>query len=241
MVGWAKPTFFATMLADQILRFLNSLSIDTQLPKNIGVLEPLNGTNAAVISRTTKEFYRKYYSDNTQRRMIIGINPGRLGAGLTGIPFSDTKRLASDCGIHIEELSSHEPSSVFVYEVIRAFGGADAFYKEFYITSACPLGFVEQKANGKEVNHNYYDSKELQEAVTPYILSTLKEQIAWGMRTDVAFCLGTGKNFKFLNALNAEHCLFDKLVPLEHPRYVVQYRSKFMDDYVDKFLAAFAQ
>lgn len=229
------------MLADHILPFLQGLSIKAQLPNGIGVLEPLKGPNSRVIERTTKAFYHKYYADNRKRRMIIGINPGRLGAGLTGIPFTDTKRLASDCNIHIEEFSSHEPSSVFVYEVIRAFGGADAFYDQFYITSACPVGFVELKANGKEVNHNYYDSKELQESVTPYILSTLKEQIGWGMRTDKAFCLGTGKNFKFLDALNQQHGLFDELIPLEHPRYVVQYKSRQMHEYVEKFLKILAQ
>jgi len=228
-------------LAPKILHFLHNLKLEVKLPPNIAVLDPFKGENAEVIDRTIQEFYVKFYNDRAPRRMIIGINPGRLGAGLTGIPFTDTKRLASDCDIQINEFSSHEPSSVFVYEVIRAFGGSEAFYKNFYITSACPLGFVEMKPNGKEVNHNYYDSKELQTAVTPFILSTLKEQIEWGMETDVAFCLGTGKNFKFLKVLNDEHQLFDKLIPLEHPRYVVQYRSKRMREYIDKYLEALAQ
>jgi len=228
-------------LAQKILHFLHNLKLDIELPSSIATLDPFKGENAEVIERTIQTFYNKFYNDQAPRRMIIGINPGRLGAGLTGIPFSDTKRLASDCDIHIDEFSSHEPSSVFVYEVIRAFGGAESFYKNFYITSACPLGFVEMKPNGKEVNHNYYDSKELQAAVTPFILSTLKEQIGWGIRTDVAYCLGTGKNFKYLNALNDEYHLFEKLIPLEHPRYVVQYRSKRMPEYIDKYLVALAQ
>lgn len=229
------------LLADKILSFLHELELAVELPDNIAVLDPFHGPNAEVIKRTTNEFYKKYYSDGAPRRMIIGINPGRLGAGLTGIPFSDTKRLASDCDIHIEEFSSHEPSSVFVYEVVRAFGGAKAFYDHVYITSASPLGFVEIKTTGKSVNHNYYDSKELQEAIAPFVLATLKEQINWGLKTDIAYCLGTGKNYKFLNALNEEHGLFDKLVPLEHPRYVMQYRSKLMLEYVDKYLNALAQ
>jgi len=227
-------------LGEKILEFLHNLKLDIEFPLSIATLDPFKGENAEVIERTIQAFYNKFYNDRESRRMIIGINPGRLGAGLTGIPFSDTKRLASDCDIHIEEFNSHEPSSVFVYEVIRAFGGTEVFYKNFYITSACPLGFVEVKADGKEVNHNYYDSKELQDAVTPFIIATLKEQIDWGMRTDIAYCLGTGKNFKFLNTLNEEHCLFDRIIPLEHPRYIVQYRSKRMAEYVDKYLMALA-
>jgi hypothetical protein len=38
-------------------------------------------------------FYQKYYADNKKRSLIIGINPGRFGAGVTGIPFTDPIRL----------------------------------------------------------------------------------------------------------------------------------------------------
>jgi len=33
------------------------------------------------------EFYHKYYNDYNSRLLILGINPGRFGGGLTGIPF----------------------------------------------------------------------------------------------------------------------------------------------------------
>ncbi len=42
-------------------------------------------------------FYKKYYDDHRMRRLILGINPGRFGAGVTGIPFTDTKRLTEKC------------------------------------------------------------------------------------------------------------------------------------------------
>ena len=47
-----------------------------------------------------------------------------------------------------------ELSSVFMYEMINAYGGAELFYKRFYITAVSPLGFVK---NGR--NLNYYDDK----------------------------------------------------------------------------------
>jgi len=34
------------------------------------------------------KFYKKYYNDNNPRFLILGINPGRFGAGVTGIPFT---------------------------------------------------------------------------------------------------------------------------------------------------------
>lgn len=224
-------------LADRILDFSNSLSMEgVQLPGTIREMNPFREENAAVIARITKEFYNKFYGDNHSRKLILGINPGRLGAGLTGLPFTDTKRLASDCGIEVTEVKSHEPSSVFVYEVIRAYGGAKKFYEDFYINSVCPLGFVITNEKGREVNYNYYDEKPLQEAVTPFILNTLKQQIAMGLDTDTVWCMGGGKNYKFLKKFNEEHQLFGNIVPLDHPRYVVQYKNKLMPQYVDKYL-----
>ena len=62
--------------------------------------------------------------------MILGINPGRHGSGVTGIAFTDTKRLNNDCGISFDEYVTHETSSVFVYEMIKAFGGPEKFYQK---------------------------------------------------------------------------------------------------------------
>ncbi len=96
--------------------------------------------------------------------MILGINPGRFGGGVTGIPFTDPKRVIEKCGLAYSGEMKHEPSSVFVYEMIDAFGGAIKFYEQFYIHSVCPLGFTNINNKGKAINYNYYDSKELTKA-----------------------------------------------------------------------------
>lgn len=223
--------------AQKVLHFNNSLDLgNIQLPPKIEVMNPFQGEHAALIQRVTQEFYHKFYNDNKKRHLILGINPGRFGAGLTGVPFSDTKRLLSDCGIEVTEVKSHEPSSVFVYEVIRAYGGAEAFYEQFYISSLCPLGFIIENDKGKMVNYNYYDQKDLEEAVTPFIIQTLQQQIDIGNYTDKCFCMGTGKNYKFFQKLNKQHQFFDEIIPLEHPRFVVQYRTKRMPEFVEKYL-----
>lgn len=228
--------------SDKILNFLNQLDLSEDiLPDNIYPLIPLKSENSEIIQRVTTQFYQKYYGDNNPRRMIIGINPGRLGAGVTGLPFTDTKRLKKYCKIDLNEFSTHEPSSVFVYEVIEAFGGVEAFYNHFYITSVCSIGFVIEKSAGKRVNYNYYDSKTLTKSVEPFIIEKLKQQINFGVDTSVAYCLGTGKNFKYLNDLNQKEKLFDEIIPLEHPRYIVQYKSKDKQLYIDKFLRSFAK
>ena len=39
--------------------------------------------------------------------------------------------------------------------------------------------------------------------------------------------------------LNNEKNFFKKIIPLDHPRYVMQYKSKLKLDYIDKYLKAF--
>lgn len=221
-----------------ILDFNTSLTLDeNKLPKGIHVLNPFKGDFKERINAIATEFYAKYYSDTDERKLILGINPGRLGAGSTGIPFSDTKRLSQFCDIHIDEFSSHEPSSEFVYLLIEAFGGSEKFYSDFFISSVCPLGFTVDSKSGKTVNYNYYDSKALEKVVLPFIIESIEKQLDFGVNRSTVYCLGTGKNAKFLKALNAEKGWFKQVVPLEHPRYVMQYKRKQLDLYLDKFIS----
>lgn len=134
---------------------------------------------------------------------------------------------------------AHEPSSVFIYDMIDAFGSVDLFYKKFYINSICPLGFTAMGKNNKEVNFNYYDNKALTNSVKNFIIQSIKTQIDFGIDTDICFCLGTSDNYRFLLELNNEKNFFKKIIPLDHPRYVMQYKSKLKLDYIDKYLKAF--
>jgi hypothetical protein len=221
-------------LADRILNFYGKVSFNGELPSDISIMNPY--ADSELIREICKVFYQKYYADNAKRHLILGINPGRLGGGSTGIPFTDTKRLNSDCNISFTDFSSHEPSSVYVYDLIRAYGGPDAFYQKFYINSICPLGFTITNKAGKEVNYNYYDRKDLQDAVGDFILVNIRMQIDLGCYTDKVYCFGTGKNFHYLNKINEKHRFFGQIIALEHPRYIMQYKSKLKENYVDDFL-----
>jgi hypothetical protein len=225
--------------ADNVIEFNQSLDFRGMLPQNIKIMNPFK-ENQKIIP-ISSSFYEKYYAENNPRHLILGINPGRFGAGVTGGPFTDTKRLADKCGIKYSGKETHEPSSVFVYEVIAAYGGIDKFYNAFYINSVCPLGFTISDAKGNEKNYNYYDSKELTDAVLNFIVDSIKTQIGFGIETDIGYCLGTGKNEKCLRLINDEHAFFKKIIALEHPRYVMQYKSKFKNQYIDKYIKAFNQ
>jgi hypothetical protein len=57
----------------------------------------------------------------------------------------------------------------------------------------------------------------------------------------VCFCFGTGKNERFLRKLNDEHGFFKKIIALEHPRFIMQYKAMSKQVYIDKYLAAFGE
>lgn len=223
--------------AEKILAFNRALNLDSELPTGIDVLNPFQGQESSHIWPILRAFYTKYYNDDNPRKLILGINPGRLGAGSTGLPFTDTKRLNDVCQIAFDDFKTHEPSSVFVYDVINACGGPEKFYRDFYISSVCPLGFVKPGKSGM-VNINYYDDKALEKAIIPFVIKSLKKQLAFGLLTDEVYILGTGKNFAFFNKLNKQHKFFKEVIPLEHPRFVMQYRSKRKHEFIDKYVGA---
>ena len=229
---------FMKTFADRIIEFNTSLSFDGSLPEGIRIMNPFKDD---YILQVSSLFYMKYYYDTRPRHLILGINPGRFGAGFTGVPFTDTKRLTGECGIRYTGRQTHEPSSVFVYEVIKEYGGPALFYNDFYIASVCPLGFTHTGPNGKEINYNYYDSIELTNAVLDFIVESIRNQIEFGIQTDICFCFGTGKNEKFLRALNQRYGFFKKIIALEHPRYVMQYKSRSRQVYIGKYIIAFRQ
>jgi hypothetical protein len=221
---------------EKVIRFNKNLHYTGDpLPMGIRIMNPFRESPDTL--RIVETFYRKYYSDHNKRHIILGINPGRFGGGLTGIPFTDTKRLTSECNISYNGKTTHEPSSVFIYKMINEYGGTEKFYGDFFINSPCPLGFTSNK-NGKELNYNYYDSPALMTAVKGFMIDSIKELIKLGIRTDACVCLGTGKNEKILNKLNNEYQFFGKIIPLEHPRYIMQYKSKSMDEYIKKYINA---
>ena len=218
-------------VGEQIISFLFNLRLTLTLPEDIKVLNPLADEETKSVVR---QFYTRYYNDNGQRWMIIGINPGRLGGGITGIPFTDPVRLEKECKIENEWQKKQELSSVFIYDMIREYGGVETFYKDFYISAVSPLGFTKDNKN-----LNYYDDKSLQENIKPFAVDCINTQLDFGINRNVAFCLGDGKNFRFLNALNNEYHFFRHLIPLSHPRFIMQYKLKTKANYVNLYMKAF--
>src|SRR6185503_10776003 len=114
-----------------------------------------------------------------------------------------------------------ELSSVFVYDMINSNGGPDKFYLTYYFASMSPLGFTK---GGK--NYNYYDDPALTKAITPFIIRNIETQIKFGADMTKAYCLGQGKNFEFLHKINEEYRWWKEIIPLPHPRWIMQYQLR---------------
>ena len=114
-----------------ILRFFSGLEFPYDLPPGIDVLHPFQEDS---VLHLVEKFYTKYYRDQNKRIWLIGINPGRFGAGVTGIPFTDPIRLQEKLGIPNDLVKKAELSSRFIHEMIDHVGGAGIFFSKFYIT-----------------------------------------------------------------------------------------------------------
>ena len=217
-------------IADKLTGFYKNMLPPKKLPKGIELLFPQKDPQVIEI---VKWFFEKYYNDDHPRRLMFGINPGRFGAGITGVNFTGPRQLKEECGIDHHLKPSSELSAEFIYEMINAHGGVKTFYQNWFIGAVCPLGFIK---NNKNIN--YYDDKKLQQAVTPFIIECINKLLVMGFNTDKCLCIGGEKNFKFLYRLNNEHQWFREIIPLPHPRFILQYRRKQKDKYIHQYLTA---
>jgi hypothetical protein len=209
--------------ADRVLSFQKKLKLEVKLPRGVEVMNPYQEETTAHLG---EKFYKRFYNDNYSRVLILGINPGRFGGGITGIPFTDPVKLEM-LGIENELQKKRELSADFIYQMIDSYGGAEKFYRKFYFSAVSPLGFVKDKKN-----LNYYDVKGLPETLEPFIVKCLREQLSWGIDTCVCFSLGEGENYKYITKLNQKFIFFNEVVPLPHPRFVMQYRRKRVDEFI---------
>ncbi|OGX86468.1 hypothetical protein BEN47_13295 [Hymenobacter lapidarius] len=216
--------------AAQLLEFLSSFPLPLALPPGVAAASPFR---EPAVHELLAQFARRHYVEAPPRVAVLGINPGRLGMGRTGVAFTDPTALAEHCGIgHDLPRQRPELSSQFIYAVVTEMGGPTAFYRHFYLGSVYPLVLLHEG-----LNYNYYDSPALLKSLWPEMRSSLRQQVqALGLRTDVAVSLGK-RNGLFFNKLNDELGLFERIVVLDHPRYLMQYRRRDLEQNVAHYVA----
>lgn len=217
---------------EKILKFYQSIKLP-QAKLSAEVMLPFETREVVEINR---QFYDKYYNDHSDRVFLIGINPGRFGGGVTGIPFTDPLNLDLELGIKNTFTAKHELSSQFIYAVIKELGGPESFFSRYYLTAVSPVGFL---LNNKNIN--YYELSDLVPEWESFFVNSLAAQISIGARRDTAFSLGQGKNFGYLKKLNSREHWFDRVVELPHPRWIMQYHYKDRKKFVRKYVRTLAQ
>ncbi len=207
--------------------FYLNLKKPANLTSNIEITNPYE--NEAV-KKITGNFFSKFYNDKNKRYFIFGINPGRFGGGMTGINFTDPVALREYCGIKNNLGNKRELSSQFVYEIINTIGGTEKFYSKFFISAVYPLAILK---DGK--NYNFYDDRKLYIQLKQMIITYIKEQIGFGAKEELAISLGK-KNYIYLKEINEEIGFFKQIEFLEHPRFIMQYRRKRLNEFIEKYM-----
>lgn len=85
-----------------------------------------------------------------------------------------------------------------MYDMIEQYGGADEFYRDFYINSPFPLAIVRKTKTGW-LNANYYDDKRLFEDVKDFMIDSLQKHISLNLDTSEVFVLGKRMLILFQN------------------------------------------
>lgn len=218
----------AVTFADRLLAFLTTFPAPVELATSVTAANPYV---AAPSRALLTAFAQKFYADNSPRLAVLGINPGRFGGGTTGVAFTDPVALADFCGITSALPRRREMSSEFVYQFIAALGGPAEFYAHFYLGSVYPMVLLKEG-----LNYNYYDAPVLTRSLWPQLLDSLQRQVEIGFRLDVVVSLGR-RNAQFLRKLNQEVKLFDEIIELDHPRFIMQYKRRALAEYVAQYVA----
>ena len=213
-----------------IVSYYKNLELRPSLPGSVKWLYPQDDVRVLEI---VSAFAEKFYCDGQTRQLMLGINPGRFGAGVTGVNFTAPRQLKENCGIDHPFKDHSELSAEFIYEMITAYGGVSKFYSRFFIGSVCPLGLVSEGRN-----LNYYDDKKVLQLLEPFIVNNIEQLAAYKVDRDLCFSIGGEKNYKYLQTLNKKFGWFREIQPLPHPRFIMQYRRKQVPHFIRHYIDA---
>jgi len=153
----------------------------------------------------SNRFATMYCSSNNPSVVLCGINPGRLGAGKTGVPFLDFASLSKLLS-GIDRYDS-ERSAQFFFEIVEHFG-VETFYSTFHVTNISSVGFERAGSN-----INFYD---LPDQALNYVYGSFEKEIKAVLPTTIISLAGSVHNtVKQLFSGSA----IDTSICLPHPNF----------------------
>ena len=172
------------------------------------------------------KYYERYVSEKPNKIVLCGLNPGRFGAGLTGVPFIDFKSLSE----MIPEVDRQETenSAQFFFEVIKKIG-VEKFYENCYVTNVSKFGY-SRKSSSKNVNYpelpeiaqNWLFQKFIDEMnlIKPKLIIPLSKNVEGTLKM---LSQNQQLNFKIGDRLN-------------HPSWIMIYRQKDENKWIKKYV-----
>jgi len=209
----------------RVMAFYDSLERFRWATPDVALLSPIADDERR---KAMAAFCDKFYSDDEKRVFWLGINPSRVRRTSTGIPYTDGHALVDSCGIQNDFNKSRELTADFFYRFVEAYGGAERFFSRHYAGAAYPLSILR-----KDKYCNYYDNN-LPDEIINSIPEMIRRQSEIGNR-GVLVIIGSGHNAKMLTTINQQLGLFSHVLVVEHPRYIMQYKSAHLASYVEKF------
>lgn len=209
----------------RVMDFYNGITRFRWATPDVALLSPLADPER---HDAMSAFCHKFYGDNNRRVFWLGINPSRVRRTSSGVPYTDGFALRNFCEIPNEFAQNRELTSDFFYKFIENFGGAREFYRRHYAGAAFAASILR-----KDKYCNYYD-RDLPAEVIASIPESLARQSDIG-HAGVLVVIGSGENAKTLRGINAELKIFNHILVVEHPRYIMQYKSISLDEYIVKF------
>ncbi len=209
----------------RVMAYYDNLERFRWVTPEVAILSPIADDERR---RAMAAFCHEFYSDNQNRVFWLGINPSRVRRTSTGVPYTDGFALQEICGIPNGFNKSRELTSDFFYRFVNAYGGPEAFYRRHYAGAAFPLSILR-----KEKYCNYYD-RNLPDEISKSIPGMVARQAEIG-HAGVLVIVGSGQNAKILKRINDKLGIFSDVLVVEHPRYVMQYKSAELERYLEKF------
>lgn len=168
------------------------LSFMDHLVENGDVLRELERERISILPGFTEQadlvrsYYKKYYSKPGHRIVFCGINPGKYGAGITGVPFIDFHGISRLLPGHDRE--EKERTAQFMLSIIEEYGAGE-FQDAVYLTNLSWYGFQRDGRNlnyyilPRNVRHHFIESfVEEMKIVQPSFLVPLSEEVGRTLR-----------------------------------------------------------
>ncbi|MCE5361045.1 uracil-DNA glycosylase family protein [Candidatus Igneacidithiobacillus taiwanensis] len=167
-------------------------------------------------------FWQHYVPDPLPQTVILGLNPGRFGAGQTGIPFVDFRSLSALLPEASLPKQDSEPSATFFHRVVQHIG-AEKFYRMFYVSNVSAVGYLR---DGK--NCNYPDLPEL---ARPTVARNFAEEMGL-LRPKRIIALGREVEAS-AQALFPDGSV--RISHLPHPSWIMTYRLREAQSWVRRY------